>query len=247
LVTDPPTSSDDPRLEGWYHTIELADGVESRGVYDLRPVVDRYGLPESLEGKTALDIGTADGFWAFELERRGAERVVATDIERNRDADLLPWVRDELGDKAKYKVSSRFKAAHALRGSQVEHVGCSVYDLSPETVGTFDVVFCGSLLLHLQNPIGALVKVRSVTKEKAIVATMLEKEIDEQAPDKPWLAFGYREFETRLGEETIFWRFSTRGLQEMMEYAGFGRTEALEPFTLVEGSGHWRTVVIGYP
>jgi hypothetical protein len=25
--------------------------------------VDRYGLPESLEGKTALDIGTADGFW----------------------------------------------------------------------------------------------------------------------------------------------------------------------------------------
>src|SRR5262245_62521924 len=68
-----PSRSDDPQLENWYHTIELGNGLVSRGFYDHRPVVNCYGLPDSLCGKTALDIGTADGFWAFEMERRGAE------------------------------------------------------------------------------------------------------------------------------------------------------------------------------
>lgn len=45
-----PVTSDDPRLLNWYHTIELSDGLVSQGVYDHRPVVDRYGLmdPEYL-------------------------------------------------------------------------------------------------------------------------------------------------------------------------------------------------------
>jgi tRNA (mo5U34)-methyltransferase len=247
LASHPPTGPDDPRLQGWYHTIELGDGVLSNGVYDLRSVVDQYGLPESLEGKTALDIGTADGFWAFEMERRGADRVVATDIARVRDLDLLPSIRDALGERADQGVSARFKAAHALRGSRVEHMICSVYDLSPESVGVFDVVFCGSLLLHLQNPLGALVKIHSVTNEMAIVETLLKKDIDEQFPEKPWLAFGYREHEATLGEECIYWRFSTQALREMMEYAGFGRSEGAR-FNLPSAPGdHWRTVVIGYP
>jgi 2-polyprenyl-3-methyl-5-hydroxy-6-metoxy-1,4-benzoquinol methylase len=32
----------------------------------------------------------------------------------------------------------------------------SVYDLSPERVGRFDVVVCGSLLLHMRDPARAL-------------------------------------------------------------------------------------------
>ena len=31
----------DPRLDGWYHTIELAPGLVTRAVYDHRPIVDR--------------------------------------------------------------------------------------------------------------------------------------------------------------------------------------------------------------
>jgi len=45
---------------------------------------DRGGLAErlpwpDLRGARCLDIGTADGFWAFEMERRGAADVLATD------------------------------------------------------------------------------------------------------------------------------------------------------------------------
>ncbi len=64
----------------WYHTLELAPGITTPGFFDHRPMVDRYELPESLAGKRALDVGTFDGFWAFELERRGAD-VVALDVD----------------------------------------------------------------------------------------------------------------------------------------------------------------------
>jgi len=53
--------------------------------------------PTSLEGKTALDAGTGDGFFAFEMERRGAERVVAIDVARVADCDWLPRMKSRVG------------------------------------------------------------------------------------------------------------------------------------------------------
>ena len=35
----------------WYHTLELAPGHVTRGMFDLRPHVHEYGLPERLDGK----------------------------------------------------------------------------------------------------------------------------------------------------------------------------------------------------
>src|SRR3712207_3284092 len=64
----------------WYHTIELAPGVVTPGWHDTRPIVSQIPLPASLAGKRCLDVGAVDGFWAFEMERRGAQEVVAIDI-----------------------------------------------------------------------------------------------------------------------------------------------------------------------
>ena len=41
------------------------------------------------------------------------------------------------------------------RGSRVEQVFCNVYDLSPDTVGVFDLVFCASMLIHITDPLRA--------------------------------------------------------------------------------------------
>jgi tRNA (mo5U34)-methyltransferase len=68
------------RSQGWYHTLELAPGVVTEGMFDLRRYVSRYGLPERMDGMRALDGGTWDGFWAFEIERRGAEVVALTSL-----------------------------------------------------------------------------------------------------------------------------------------------------------------------
>ena len=59
---------------GWYHTLELPGGQVTEGMFDLRNQMHHYGLPERMDGMRALDVGTWDGFWAFEMERRGAER-----------------------------------------------------------------------------------------------------------------------------------------------------------------------------
>ena len=79
----------------WYHTIDLGNGIVTPGVYDLRSLLQYYGIPESLAGKAVLDIGTASGFFAFEFERRGASVVVATDVPQE-DYDLSPSERKRL-------------------------------------------------------------------------------------------------------------------------------------------------------
>src|SRR3954463_10790228 len=64
----------------WWHTIEVAPGVVTPRGWDLRATAERLPWPPSLAGMRWLDIGTMDGFWAFELERLGAGEVVATDV-----------------------------------------------------------------------------------------------------------------------------------------------------------------------
>ena len=57
-------------------------------------------IPKDLTGKTVLDMGSFDGFWAFECERRGAKRVLAIDTwvsERHYVAFL--HARERLGSK----------------------------------------------------------------------------------------------------------------------------------------------------
>ncbi len=225
-----PDRPDHPLLDGWYHTIELGRGLTSRGVFDHRPIIHNWGLPPSLRGKSVLDVGTADGFLAFEAERREAARVVAIDVARYSDFDWLPHVRTRVEPQMETEMVTRFRIAHAMRRSRVEHFTCSVYDLSPAVLGSFDIVLCGSLLLHLQNPLLALVNIRSVTRELAYVETVIDEDIDREAGDRPWVRFGIRPAESEPGESCVYWRFGTRGLEEMLRYAGFDETRPQEAY-----------------
>jgi tRNA (mo5U34)-methyltransferase len=153
--------------EFWYHTIDVEPGVTTPGFFDLRHAVDRFPWPE-VRGKRCLDIGTFDGFFAFELERRGAAEVVAVDIE---DHKLWDWALDarpgvvdierDVGFRGPPKGAG-FRMLAELKKSNVDWRPVSIYDLSPATVGRFDVVVCGSLLMHLRDPVAALEAVRSV-------------------------------------------------------------------------------------
>src|SRR4051794_10274661 len=139
----------------WYHTIEVAPGVVTPGWFDLRPIMDKMIWPD-VRGKRVLDVGTYDGFIAFELEKRGAAEVVCTDILDHDHWDWPPEVRAkggaELARLAGTEKGKGFPIVKELLGSSAERVECSVYDLSPERLGgTFDVVTCGSLLLHLRD------------------------------------------------------------------------------------------------
>jgi tRNA (mo5U34)-methyltransferase len=151
----------------WYHTMEVAPGVVTPGWFDLREVVDELPWP-GVEGKRCLDVGTADGFLAFELERRGAAEVVATDVADHELWDHPLRARERgstyLRHIAGPKKGVGFEIAHELLGSSVELKQLSIYDLSPAEIGEFDVIVCGALLLHLRDPLRALDAVRSVCR-----------------------------------------------------------------------------------
>lgn len=155
----------------WYHTIDLPSGATT-GEYDLRGVVDKVPWPATLAGARCLDVGTHDGFWAFEMERRGAGEVMAIDIAT---PDLIDWPepRPALSPEIYEFVADRKSAFHLAKealGSAVEHRYVSVYDLDPDDVGQFDVVFVGTLLHHLRDPVGALMAIRRVCRGQLVVS-----------------------------------------------------------------------------
>ena len=78
---------------GWYHTIDLGNGVSTPGFVDLRPFLKR-SLPRDLTGKRCLDVGTFDGFWAFAMEDRGAQSVVAIDVDDTSQLEHPPLRRE---------------------------------------------------------------------------------------------------------------------------------------------------------
>ena len=148
-------------IQTWYHTIDLAEGVATPGIVDLRPVAPLV-LPERLDGKRALDVGTFDGFWAFEMERRGAQ-VVAVDVEKIDDAEWPPNNRARLSEEVKawgLTLGEGFKVAHTALGSSVDRRICPVYELSPDRIGgPVDLAFLGALQLHLRDPVRALERI----------------------------------------------------------------------------------------
>jgi tRNA (mo5U34)-methyltransferase len=158
---------------GWYHTIDLGGGLITPGAYDHRPYVGAYGFPRDLKGRNALDVGASNGFFTFELERRGAV-VTSTDLPQWDAHDFGPqYVAPMDAGAAEGLLHDAYRLAHTALGARAERRLINIYDLSPEAVGQFDLVFCGSVLLHLTDPARALQRLQSVTREAAIIATVL--------------------------------------------------------------------------
>lgn len=148
----------------WYHTIDLGSGRVTKGAVDLRGPAAKV-LPASLRGLRALDVGTFDGFWAFELEKRGAE-TLAADLARFDEVEWPPPNRERLRARAADDgPGERFALAHELLGSTVRRVESSIYDLDAERLGgQVDYVVVGALLLHLRDPVRGLERVAEVLR-----------------------------------------------------------------------------------
>jgi SAM-dependent methyltransferase len=147
---------------GWYHTIDLGSAGITPGHVDWRRYSGRL-LGEDLTGLRALDVGTYDGFWAFEMERRGAD-VVAIDLDALESAEWPPVNRAALERDSQewgLELGRGFAIARAALGSSVQRVACDVGELTAEMVGgPKDLAFLGALLLHLRDPVRALENVR---------------------------------------------------------------------------------------
>lgn len=224
----------------WYHTLELPHGVTTPGMYDHRLALHLYGLPDSLEGKRVLDVATFDGFWAFELERRGAGSVVTMDLASRSEWDIPRPQRERfLASGNEREMGAAFKVAHEALDSNVERKILNVYDLSPETAGEFDFVYCGDLLIHLRDPNLALQNIFSVTRDEAIFAEPFDPELVRRGAEQQVTYLGAYNY------DLVWWMPSPRVWEQMILGAGFSHVERISAFRLdyPNGSeGPWRAV-----
>jgi tRNA (mo5U34)-methyltransferase len=191
----------------WFHTIDLGDGVITRGYENSPKRLKLLKLPETLAGKTVLDVGSWDGFFAFEAERRGAKRVLAT--------DNFCWGGEGWGTK------DGFNLARTALESKVEDKEIDVLSLSPEEVGVFDVVLFLGVLYHMRHPLLALEKVASVTGEMLI----LDTHVDLVYSQRPLMAF-YPEKELN-NDPTNWFGPNPKAVIEMLKLVGFKRVEVV--------------------
>jgi tRNA (mo5U34)-methyltransferase len=191
----------------WYHSIPLGDGIVTPGVHHAASKLERLHLPDDLSGKSVLDVGAWDGFFSFEAERRGADRVLAV--------DSYSWSGPGWGTK------EGFELAREALGSQVEDREMEVLDVSPEAIGEFDIVLFLGVLYHMRHPLLALERVASVTRELLVLETAIEI----SSTKRPAAAFyPGRELDH---DESNWWGPNLAAVEEMLRAAGFRETRVI--------------------
>ena len=197
---------------GWYHSLELPDGRVIPGIISieqLRTRIARYPIPEDLRGKRVLDIGAWDGWFSFEMERRGAS-VVAVDSARQ----------------------EKFFEAKKLLNSKVEYIVEDVCHLSPRDIGYFDIVLFFGVLYHLKHPLLALERVCELTTDLACIESLVID--DPPTPDAiPLLEF-YENSEL-AGQFDNWCGPNTPCLMAFMRTAGFVNSKLVGVF---DGRAH---------
>jgi tRNA (mo5U34)-methyltransferase len=185
----------------WFHRIDLGGGVVTPGIDDSPAKLRRLALPDDLKGVRVLDIGAADGFFSFEAERRGADRVLALDC----------YYSTGVGGE----IKTRFEFARKVLNSRVEHMDLDVLDISPATIGSFDLVLFLGVLYHARHPLLALERVFSVTKRQLI----LETHVDQIWSRRPLMVF-YPGNELN-NDSTNWWGPNPSAVEAMLGSVGF--------------------------
>jgi 2-polyprenyl-3-methyl-5-hydroxy-6-metoxy-1,4-benzoquinol methylase len=181
--------------EYWYHSYYFDNGFERRGDYDIGQTIESYGFPE-LEGLDVLDIGTGSGWFATYFEQQGAN-VTTVDVRGMADYDL--WGRYSYDDISVEKpapdrldegrpvytspVSGGFWVMKDILGLRARYLNARVYDIAPELFDgrTFDLVFMGAVLMHVRDPLRAMMAARSVCRG-LFVANSVEPSVESPLP-----------------------------------------------------------------
>jgi tRNA (mo5U34)-methyltransferase len=219
----------------WWHSIDLGHGVVTPGhksAQALRQELDAMALPD-LRGKSVLDIGGWDGFFAFEAERRGAARVAVV--------DHYMWSMDSPGQQAYWRrcmqegITPRpyhetefwhpdtlpgkrgFDLAREALGSSVEPIVADFMTCDLAAIGTWDVVLYLGVLYHMQEPLTALRRLAAVTRELAVVETeaIVVPGLEHEAL---WRFFPFAELN---GDVSNWWAPNLTGLTGALRAAGF--------------------------
>ena len=209
-------------LGPWFHNLDL-NGVPTAPGHFLGdyPKVKwrRFSrvIPERLDGKSVLDIGCNAGFYAMEMKRRGAERVLGLDTD------------DE------YLAQAKFAAE--VSGLKIEFRKLSAYDVA-ELGEQFDLVIFMGVLYHLRHPLLALDLIHEhVARDLLLFQSMLRGDSRIEKIDKNYDFWTTEQFDSSgypklhfiehqyAGDPTNWWAPNRACVEAMLRSAGF-RIEA---------------------
>ncbi len=216
----------------WYHSYYFDNGFAQRGDYDIGRDVGEYRFPANLAGMSILDIGTGGGWFATYFEQLGAD-VTVTDARGYCDFDVFgrdqyPPLSSEKsapdrilpdGKEIYYSpVSQGFWIMKDILGLKARYVNARVYDICPELFGgkKFDLVFMGSVLMHLRDPIGALMAAHSVCNSQLIATTYL-------LPDAPFMKEPFMRMREGAADGISWWIPNYPCLVEWLKASGFSK------------------------
>jgi tRNA (mo5U34)-methyltransferase len=205
-------------LGQWFHDLDLG-GVRTAPDHFLHdyPAVKwrrfAHAVPADLRGRTVLDIGCNAGFYAIEMKRRGADRVVAVDSD------------------PRYLAQARFAAE--VTGQEIEFRELSVYDVA--ALGErFDLVLFLGVLYHLRHPLLALDLIHAHVAGDLLLFQTMQRGSPEVAPvaadydffeQAHFDAAGYPKMhfiEHRYAHDpTNWWAPNAAAAQAMLRSAGF--------------------------
>lgn len=137
-------------LGPWYHKIALPGGIVTPGNdweylwNNIRQAIRGVAY----QGQRVLDLGSMDGFWAFEAEQRGASYVVSSDITAA-CADRLLFCREALRSKVMPFFNVRVERLEEGRSF----------------LGSFDIIQHLGVLYHLPDPFVSLTQCRALLDE----------------------------------------------------------------------------------
>ena len=151
---------------------------------------------EIFSEKSVLDIGAWDGYYSFLAEKMGAQRVLAT--------DYFCWGGPGWGTK------KGFDMVHGILESNVESKEIDVLDISPDTVGIFDVVLFLGIFYHLPNPLLGLQVATSVIRKMLIVETTYEQ------LDEGKALFELRPERLVTLDSTNYWSPNIKGIRSVL-------------------------------
>ena len=190
----------------WWHTIDLGNGIITPGHVDQRTELAKLHLPD-LTDKTVLDLGTWDGYYAFEVEKLGASRVLAVDT----------WA---IGTGY-----AGFNYARSALKSRVEMMQADVMILLPGDLGRWDVVLFLGLLYHLRHPLLALERIVELVAPDGLLVletyTCTPEQVDREHFDEIRPALVYLESDNSDPAEWKFFGPTPALVHHWLKMVGF--------------------------
>jgi SAM-dependent methyltransferase len=198
----------------FYHIIQLTENIATPGAAVFAPAQNlcmKHLKSLDLKGKHVLDIGCRDGLFSFAAERMGATRVIGIDNDLSRPAIefLIPFFN-----------------------SKIKMEQMNLYDLRPETFGSFDVVIFPGVLYHLRYPFWSLKVIRDIMKVGGHL--LIETAIWEGARNNAMLFCPVGEESPYEPSSCTF--FNEKGLLDTLKSMGF-KTLSIEYLPLPRSRG----------